>query len=511
MPHHLLAADLIARGFWTLQGNRYDRVIVLSPDHFKRTRRPFATTSRDFETVLGRIASEREAVKHLVTDPLFEESDLFDREHGIGALLPFIRHFAPDVPVVAVVVSPSAGRTEWDRAVTLLADLVGPDTLVVQSTDYSHYLPLPVSLERDQESLNVIAAARAEAVAGLVASDHLDSKGSQYVQMRLQERRGSGATVIANRNSVEYIPTASRTTSYIVSVYTAQVSAFPYSYPDQEVMVFGGDAFPGRFLTPLLADEDIAARIVERVRSLTGGARMVLNLEGVLLREVPEGLNENLHAIHAGLGVPILKALNVVAMSLANNHSFDLGRSGYGLSLANLREAGIAPLEHGRVVDLGPARIVAFNFVGRHDRIGFPVAAPGDLAALCDAPAKPPLFAFVHWGTEYVSELGPDEAAISRELRRCGVAAIIGAHNHLGMRQIEAPQGGGYVRVSSLGNFLFDQTATRGSGALVEIRFFRQGTYAMRLMPLPNLFDLGNAMWRARPRLTAPRGQPGSE
>src|SRR5829696_7807154 len=36
VPHHLLAADLIARGFWTALPGRYDRIILLSPDHFHR-------------------------------------------------------------------------------------------------------------------------------------------------------------------------------------------------------------------------------------------------------------------------------------------------------------------------------------------------------------------------------------------------------------------------------------------------------------------------------------------
>ena len=511
VPHHLLAADLIARGFQTLQGNRYDRVVVLSPDHFKRTRRPFATTSRHFETVLGRVASDREAVKRLLANPMFEESDLFGREHGIGALLPFIRHFAPDVPVVAVVVSPSAGQAEWEHAVDMLLDLVGPDTLVVQSTDYSHYLPLPASIQRDQESLNVIASARPEAVAGLVASDHLDSKGSQYIQMRLQERRGNRATVIANRNSVEYVPSASRTTSYVVSVYGPQVEAFPYSYPDQEVVVFGGDAFPGRFLTPLLADEDIAARIVERVRALTGGARMVLNLEGVLLREVPEGLNENLHAIHAGLGLPILKALNVGAAGLANNHSFDLGRSGYGLSLASLREAGIAPLEHGRVVDLGPARIVALNFVGRHDphrlsrldnaRPRGAVRYPRPAAALC----LRALGARNTWASSGRTRRRSRASCAAAGWERSSAATTTWGRTRSKRRRAATTSGSPRSEISSS-----TRPRRAGSGTLVEVRFFRQGTFAMRLLPLPNLFDLGNAMWRARPALTGPPGPPGS-
>ena len=44
VPHHLLAADLIARGFLFAEGQRYDKIVILFPDHFKKTQLSFATT-----------------------------------------------------------------------------------------------------------------------------------------------------------------------------------------------------------------------------------------------------------------------------------------------------------------------------------------------------------------------------------------------------------------------------------------------------------------------------------
>src|ERR1700752_3962107 len=44
VPHHLAAADLIALGFRCASMGKYERIILLSPDHFKRSRLPFAPT-----------------------------------------------------------------------------------------------------------------------------------------------------------------------------------------------------------------------------------------------------------------------------------------------------------------------------------------------------------------------------------------------------------------------------------------------------------------------------------
>ena len=79
-----LAADLIARGFWATRGNTFDRIIIFSPNHFGNGERPFATTRKDFVTVLGEVENDVTGSTALLeSSPLFERSDLFDKEHGI--------------------------------------------------------------------------------------------------------------------------------------------------------------------------------------------------------------------------------------------------------------------------------------------------------------------------------------------------------------------------------------------------------------------------------------------
>src|SRR5262249_14771287 len=145
---------------------------------------------------------------------LFEDSDLFAGEHGIAAILPFVKRFFPAARIVPIVISVDATRADWDRAYAAIRPLVDARTLVVQSTDFSHYLAPEIAMQRDQETLNVIASGSLDAVAALIQPDHLDSKGGQYIQMRLQAALGSRGTVIANRNSAEYEPIARKTTSY---------------------------------------------------------------------------------------------------------------------------------------------------------------------------------------------------------------------------------------------------------------------------------------------------------
>ncbi|MEJ0050156.1 MAG: AmmeMemoRadiSam system protein B [Methylovirgula sp.] len=493
VPHHLLAIDLIARGFQAAADNLYDRVIVMSPDHFNRSRRPMATTQRDFDNVFGQVQNDHVATGTLVkSKDLFDNLPSFDDEHGIQALIPFISYFFPAAKVVPIAISYSATVEECDCALSLIEALAGPSTLIIQSTDYSHYLPPDVALQRDQETLNVIAANDVGTLLRLLQPAHMDSKASQYLQMQLQSRvYKSSGTVIANRNSAEYSAIGRKTTSYIVTAYTQRpLAGVELRYSDQQVFYFGGDTFIGRWLTAPLVDKNVAALVIDSVMAITGGAPLIVNLEGVVLDEPPEGARNDLHIMHASLAIPILKAMNVRVVGLASNHSYDLGLSGFEESRSTLKQAGIVPLAHKQIVDVGPFRLLGLNFIGKCDFHNYPVMRDNDLEELCHMQAKPPLLAFVHWGREYTNAAQAGEYAAARAIWAGGVSAIIGAHSHQATDHIEAMQGGEYAMTFSLGNLLFDQTSSRGSGALLEVRVFEQGTYAMRLIPIPNLFEV---------------------
>ena len=227
------------------------------------------------------------------------------------------------------------------------------------------------------------------------------------------------------------------------------------------------------------------------MRTVTGGAPLILNLEGAMLEDPPLGVNPDLHIMHASLAVPIFKALNVRAAGLANNHSHDLGHNGLRETAAILKRAGIEPLEHMQVRNFARFGLIAINFIGVRDFRGYPVAkSAADLQRLCRMKARSPLIALVHWGEEYTRVAQPANYAAAQVLHDCGVEAVIGAHSHQAVAGIEALQGGEFQMVFSLGNLLFDQKGDRASSALLELRLFKQGTFATRLVPLPNLFEL---------------------
>ena len=78
VPHHLVADHLVALGFRAASAFSYKRVIILTPDHFFAAQKPFATTTRSFDTVFGEVKTDRAAVGQLLAGhDIVEDSCLF--------------------------------------------------------------------------------------------------------------------------------------------------------------------------------------------------------------------------------------------------------------------------------------------------------------------------------------------------------------------------------------------------------------------------------------------------
>jgi hypothetical protein len=426
---------------------------------------------------------DAEAVARLRENPLVSASNLFSHEHGVRALLPFVAHYFPRALVVAVALHRDSQPAQWDSLAQTLAPLLTADTLLLQSTDFSHYLPWPQARQLDQETLRVLSAGEPQGVISLTQPQHLDSRGAQYLQLRLQKQvyQARGA-VVASRNSQEYAtqPLQS-TTSYLVQVYS------PENLPISGVQrfFFAGDTFFGRYLAGKLARRPWRESLVRRVRQLTGGAPLIVNLEGVAMAECPANPPPLKLCMAARPALTLLKDLNVVAVSLANNHSHDFGDPACRTMERLLADAGIVGLENGAVKDFGLFRLTALTDLDNRQEPVRALLRDADLNRFDGLKPDKPRFVFLHWGEEFRAVPGPRERALAAGLAGRGVELVIGCHPH---RAGGLTGGRRQCLAFSLGNFIFDQSRPEVSGALLEVVFYPQGTYFLRLHPLGNLY-----------------------
>lgn len=163
------------------------RIVVLSPSH-RHLFRGIAFPSQDiFATPLGPLPIDRAACAELAAAGLAHEEDAaHDNEHGIETQLPFIRKLWPAARIVPLVCG-DVPAEQIARAIDVLEE---PATLVVLSSDLSHFLTQSGAREKDAETANLIETGAAEELTPYHAC------GAKGLQGWLKSRAGQGSKAL---------------------------------------------------------------------------------------------------------------------------------------------------------------------------------------------------------------------------------------------------------------------------------------------------------------------------
>lgn len=145
-PHagYRFSGQVAAAGYRTLRGHSYRRVIVLAFSHryassYQGVDVPAEVTA--YETPLGRVPLDRRACDQLLAHPVYASHPGVDRgEHSLELQLPFLQRVLGDFQLVPLLV----GRMEvadYTAAAKVMLPLLDSETLLVASTDFTHFGP----------------------------------------------------------------------------------------------------------------------------------------------------------------------------------------------------------------------------------------------------------------------------------------------------------------------------------------------------------------------------------
>lgn len=228
VPHHLLAAPLIAAFFDGISSEKYETVVLISPNHFGVGPYFVTTSFGDWNTVFGTLSVNINEVSFLnKTKAAGLYEDLFSREHGIYGITPFIKKTFPEATFVPVVIKGGTTREDCDRIAAALYEISQrSQTLIVVSSDFSHYLPSTEADLFDRESIEALMSFDLEKVLQLDHTKNTDSPESLYVLLKVMELQNMRARkLVATTNSAKltHQPTLMSTTSY-VTLYLGDIN-----------------------------------------------------------------------------------------------------------------------------------------------------------------------------------------------------------------------------------------------------------------------------------------------
>ncbi len=221
VPHHLLASKNIATGIKMISP-KTEHIILISPDHFNKCKNFVCIASGVFETYFGNIHTSSIAYNPLIDT----NKDLFIKEHGIYTILPYIAYLNNNIKVTPLAVSVDK---KWFSKREILVDIINKaitnDTVIVVSSDFSHYLSLDESNLKDQESIKLIKNNDPNKLLKLNNPDNTDCPICLYLVSKLSKIRNfDNILELLHTNSANIlnVPQYKETTSHFVIIYTSK-------------------------------------------------------------------------------------------------------------------------------------------------------------------------------------------------------------------------------------------------------------------------------------------------
>jgi AmmeMemoRadiSam system protein B/AmmeMemoRadiSam system protein A len=198
---------------------RIRRVILLGPVHRVAVRGLALPGVVRFATPLGEIEVDADAVAQLRDLPQVTESAAAHApEHSLEVHLPFLQEVLGEFKLVPLAV----GEATAEEVAQVLERLWGgPETLIVVSSDLSHYLPYATAQRIDRDTVEAMLAFHTEI-------DHLQACGAAPVNglLRVAQQRALVPQLLDLRNSGDTAGDKGRVVGYAsIALYEGEAPA----------------------------------------------------------------------------------------------------------------------------------------------------------------------------------------------------------------------------------------------------------------------------------------------
>lgn len=211
VPHagYLYSGAIAAAAYATLKpiAARIRRVILLGPTHRVAVRGLALPGVDFFDTPLGRVKLDKDAVRAVAGLPQVGVSaPAHALEHSLEVQLPFLQSILPDFTLLPLAV----GMADSDEVASVLEAVWGGDeTLIVISSDLSHHLPYKTAQRVDNETVQSILKLQQpishdRACGGTPVSGLIIAARHHHLAPHLLDLRNSGDTAGSHDRVVGY-------------------------------------------------------------------------------------------------------------------------------------------------------------------------------------------------------------------------------------------------------------------------------------------------------------------
>ncbi|PJA97615.1 MAG: AmmeMemoRadiSam system protein B [Ignavibacteriales bacterium CG_4_9_14_3_um_filter_30_11] len=154
-PHagYIYSGSSAAYGFNTIKNKKFNTIIIISPSHREYFPGVSIYNGDAYETPLGSIPINQEISDLLVDNKgnIFRGINGHKEEHAIEVQLPFLQCVLEDFSIVPIVMGDQS-KIFVDALAERINDIVNDNTLLIASSDLSHYYASAEAEEKDSKT-----------------------------------------------------------------------------------------------------------------------------------------------------------------------------------------------------------------------------------------------------------------------------------------------------------------------------------------------------------------------
>ena len=476
-PHHLIADEMMDEIFGKVAKQnleqKINRIVLVSPNHFNMGDGLVILSDKNWEIEkqgfskedFSKVNSDNESIEKLLIDNksttnfIYKDNDAFYKEHGISGLIPFVGKYFPGVPIVPMMIKDESPKEYMFDLANRLAELDG-NTLLILSSDFSHYLDKNISDFHDREAISVIDNMNYEKVYDL----ETDCVTGLSLLLKFSELQGyQNFNFINNSNSSEVY------NNYFVGDNTSYVTGYFTEGRKQEKntninLLFFGDVMLDRHVR-FLAGQKGVEHLTGKIERLFWGQDInLINLEGTVtnkesisLDTSTEEYNHFMLTFDPKHTESFLSYNRINLANIGNNHILNFETDGLEQTKRNL--AKFHTSYFGDPYDTDNQYTIKEIDNKRIAFVNYNYAAGPSFEKTIEGLKKAKnqsdyVVVYAHWGQEYKLEANKAQENKAHQLIDAGADIIIGSHPHV-VQQLEIYKG--KLIAYSLGNFIFDQ------------------------------------------------------
>jgi len=233
-PHagYRYSGQVAAYGYKQIVDRNIERVILIGQSHHSSFRGASVYTEGYFRTPLGKVKINEKIAKRLIDEKaeVRFSPEVFEKEHSLEVQLPFLQTALKNFTIIPVLIGSPTKQT-FDHLITELTEMVDDKTLIIASTDLSHYHDYHTAITMDSR---IISAA--ERISVLNTGELLQGGESEMcgavpvvITMEVAKRIGANLGILFNyANSGDVTGQKEKVVGY------ASIGFFRSPYTDEE-------------------------------------------------------------------------------------------------------------------------------------------------------------------------------------------------------------------------------------------------------------------------------------